>query len=168
MSKPTFTLPTDPEVERAWGIYVAGASWTEGEYPDRADVGYYEQTAHGQGMLSNFYDHWVALAPEEPELFPADAPEPEASASEPESPVNIPTRIDVINAEPGKTAPLMLDLGTDACIVLQPKPDQGNHELALNIVVGAGLPIEIVAWMLGQAAETLVNGIRNSPFIKPV
>ena len=96
-------------------------------------------------------------------------PTPEVGTDEaPAETVNIPTRIDVITNEPGRTTPLMLDLGNDTCIVLQPKGDQQDHELALNIVVGNGLPIEVVAWMLGQAAETLVNGIRNSPFIKPV
>lgn len=118
--------------------------------------------------------HWAGALYEAGLLnVPVPAPsgdEPESVTATPEhaTGVNIPTRIDVLTNEPGTATPLMLDLGTDTCIVLQPKTDQGDHELALNIVVGNGLPVEVVAWMLGQAAETLVNGIRNSPFIRPV
>jgi len=86
-------------------------------------------------------------------------PEPEA-APEPEGDHVISTRVDLVPVAMGKVTPLYLDLGSDNTIVVQPKEDQADGELALNIIIGGGLPVEVVAWMLGQAAEAMVHGIR--------
>ena len=77
------------------------------------------------------------------------------------------TRIELMPVEVGKMTPLMLDLGHEMAIVIQPKPDQAEDELALNIVVGGALSPEVVAWMLGMASEAIVNGIRRQKLETP-
>lgn len=73
----------------------------------------------------------------------------------------MPTRVELWPVQKGAHEVLALDLGQDAAIVIQPKPDQKDGELGLNIVFGGGLTVEVVAWMLGQASEAMVNGIRE-------
>lgn len=73
----------------------------------------------------------------------------------------LPTRVELWPVALGTHEMLALDMGQDAAIVIQPKPDQKDGELGLNIVFGGGLTVEVVAWMLGQASEAMVNGIRE-------
>lgn len=72
----------------------------------------------------------------------------------------MPTRIDLVAAPQGAVTPLVLDLGSEVAIVIQPKPDQRPGEIALNVVSAGGLDPEVVAWMLGLASEAITNGVR--------
>lgn len=74
------------------------------------------------------------------------------------------TRVDLVPAKPGVATPLFLDLGSDNAIVVQPKPDQKDGELALNVLIGGGIDLEVVAWILHQASDAIVHGIQQARF----
>ena len=121
----------------------------EGSVTACAECGELYQACEGQGRLK-----WVRLD---------QIPEEERSVAYVEQAESeIPTRIDLVPYPVGSTAPLVLDMGSDAAIVIQPKPDQRDGEIALNIVVGGGLPADIVAFLLGKASEAMVKGIRTA------
>lgn len=74
--------------------------------------------------------------------------------------VQMPYRIEHLVVPQGPSSPLVLDLGADTGIIVQPMPDQADGEVALNIVSFGGLDPEVVAWLLAVASEQLVKKIR--------
>lgn len=79
------------------------------------------------------------------------------------------TRVELLLVQPGKVSPVVLDVGSEPVIVIQPDDlgEENADTLALSVVVGGGLDAELVAWILGQASEAMVNGIRANLLEKP-
>ena len=102
----------------------------------------------------------VGLDPEKMAAFTATAEPEEEPEPEPEE-VAFPTRVELLPLAQGCYAPMTLDMGQEPAILIQPKPDQPEGELGLNIIFGGGLTVDVVAWMLAQASEAIVRGERR-------